>query len=117
MFLEQFCAKLKLYGALLTTYDGEIVDSQLSETLSADDAVLPVDIIVRLFDELVRECQYTFPDMLIMDGEKGIMDKIICTPVKNHDQILFLFAQGNINVGMIRIVLEDFLTSDRQDTA
>lgn len=112
MFLEQFCAKLKLYGALLTTYDGEIVDSHFSGALSADDTVLPVDIIVRLFDELVRECQYTFPEMLIMEGEEGIMDKLICTPVKDHDQILFLFAQGDINVGMIRIVLEDFLTAE-----
>jgi predicted regulator of Ras-like GTPase activity (Roadblock/LC7/MglB family) len=115
MLLEQLCIKLKLHGALLTTYDGETVESRFNETLAADDAAPLAAVVVRLFDALVRQCQHTFPEMLIMDGQKGSMDKIICIPVKAQEQILFLFAQGDVNVGMIRIVLQDILKSERQD--
>ncbi|MCI5117699.1 MAG: hypothetical protein D3913_06995 [Candidatus Electrothrix sp. LOE1_4_5] len=114
MLLEQLCVKLKLHGALMTTYDGEIVDMRFHGLLSDEDTVPLAQVIVRMFDVLVRECQYTFPEMLIMDGQEGRMDKIICIPVKTYEQILFLFGQKDVNVGMIRIVLQDLLKADLQ---
>ncbi len=106
IFLEKLCEWLNLQGCLLTTLDGEAVDSNFSADLKIDDAAPPAAIIAQLFNDLVNPCKYTHPEMLVLDGHK---EKVICVPVKPLNQLLFLFAQTDVNIGMIRMVLQESL--------
>ena len=107
--LEQLCAKLNLRGALLATFDGQPVASWFDDGLELHDVFQVTALIIQLFTDLAEKCQYACPEMMMMEGAEGKTDKIICLPVKTGGQILFLFAKDNVNMGMIRLMLQDAL--------